>query len=59
MVDTLDGLGHGDVAVGGLADLAGIGLKPHAIETWRSSTEPRFVDKVRDVVGLYMSPRTR
>ncbi|QRP46026.1 IS630 family transposase [Amycolatopsis sp. FDAARGOS 1241] len=32
------------------------GLKPHAIETWKLSTDPQFVDKVRDVVGLYMSP---
>lgn len=32
------------------------GLKPHAIETWKLSTDPLFVDKVRDVVGLYMSP---
>jgi hypothetical protein len=30
------------------------GLKPHAIETWRLSTDPLFVDNVRDVVGLYM-----
>lgn len=32
------------------------GLKPHAIETWKLSTDPLFVDKVRDVVGLYMAP---
>ncbi|MGW1680293.1 IS630 family transposase, partial [Saccharopolyspora sp. NPDC002376] len=32
------------------------GLKPHAVETWKLSTDPQFVDKVRDVVGLYMSP---
>ena len=32
------------------------GLKPHAIETWKLSTDLMFVDKVRDVVGLYMSP---
>ncbi|MFI5613928.1 IS630 family transposase [Amycolatopsis sp. NPDC051903] len=32
------------------------GLKPHAIETWKLSTDPQFVDKVRDVVGLYMAP---
>ncbi len=32
------------------------GLKPHAIETWKLSTDPMFVDKVRDVVGLYLSP---
>jgi transposase len=32
------------------------GLKPHAVQTWKLSTDPQFVDKVRDVVGLYMSP---
>lgn len=32
------------------------GLKPHREETFTLSTDPRFVDKVRDVVGLYMSP---
>ncbi|NEE04806.1 IS630 family transposase [Phytoactinopolyspora halotolerans] len=32
------------------------GLKPHAVETWKLSTDPQFVDKVRDVVGLYMNP---
>ena len=31
-------------------------LKPHAVETWKLSTDPQFVDKVRDVVGLYLSP---
>lgn len=32
------------------------GLKPHAIQTWKLSTDPQFVDKVRDVVGLYLAP---
>jgi transposase len=32
------------------------GLKPHVIQTWKLSTDPQFIDKVRDVVGLYMSP---
>ena len=32
------------------------GLKPHAVETWKLSTDPQFVDKVRDVVGLYLDP---
>lgn len=32
------------------------GLKPHAVETWKLSTDPQFISKVRDVVGLYMSP---
>lgn len=31
-------------------------LKPHIVQTWKLSTDPRFVDKVRDVVGVYLSP---
>jgi transposase len=32
------------------------GLKPHAVQTWKLSTDPEFIAKVRDVAGLYMSP---
>ena len=32
------------------------GLKPHLSETFKLSKDPQFVEKVRDVVGLYMSP---
>jgi transposase len=32
------------------------GLKPHLTETFKLSTDPNFVEKVRDVVGLYLSP---
>jgi transposase len=32
------------------------GLKPHKSETFKLSTDPYFVEKVRNVVGLYMSP---
>jgi transposase len=32
------------------------GLKPHLLETWKLSTDPQFIDKVRDVVGLYLDP---
>jgi transposase len=32
------------------------GLKPHQVETFKLSTDPQFVDKVRDVVGLYVDP---
>lgn len=35
------------------------GLKPHLQETFKLSTDPYFVDKVRDVVGLYMAPPDR
>src|SRR5688572_21218210 len=32
------------------------GLQPHRSEHFQLSTDPLFVEKVRDVVGLYMSP---
>jgi transposase len=32
------------------------GLKPHLRETFKLSTDPFFVEKVRDVVGLYVAP---
>lgn len=35
------------------------GLKPHLQTTFKLSTDPHFVDKVRDVVGLYMAPPER
>lgn len=35
------------------------GLKPHLHETFKFSTDPYFVEKVRDVVGLYLNPPER
>ena len=32
------------------------GLKPHLVDTFKLSTDPQFVDKVRDVVGSYLNP---
>ena len=32
------------------------GLKPHRTEHFKLSPDPQFVDKVRDVVGLYLNP---
>jgi transposase len=34
-------------------------LKPHLSETFKLSTDPFFVEKVRDIVGLYLSPPQR
>jgi len=34
-------------------------LKPHLTETFKLSTDPMFVEKVRDVVGLYLNPPER
>jgi hypothetical protein len=32
------------------------GLKPHLVDTFKLSTDPQFIEKVRDVVGLYLNP---
>src|SRR5262252_2497910 len=32
------------------------GLQPHRLESFKLSTDPRFVAKVRDIVGLYLNP---
>jgi transposase len=32
------------------------GLQPHRSQTFKLSSDPLFVDKVRDIVGLYLSP---
>lgn len=34
-------------------------LQPHRVETFKLSTDPQFVEKVRDIVGLYLSPPDR
>ena len=35
------------------------GLEPHRSETFKLSTDPQFVEKVRDIVGLYLNPPER
>jgi transposase len=35
------------------------GLQPHRVEHWKLSKDPLFVEKVRDVVGLYLDPPER
>ena len=54
--------------VRGLADETGVakssvqrylklfGVQPHRSKTFKLSTDPFFVEKVRDIVGLYMNP---
>lgn len=32
------------------------GLAPHKQDSWKLSKDPQFVDKVHDVVGLYLDP---
>ncbi len=35
------------------------GLQPHRTETFKLSKDPLFIEKVRDVVGLYLNPPER
>lgn len=35
------------------------GLQPHRTETFKLSTDPLFIEKVRDIVGLYLDPPDR
>jgi transposase len=35
------------------------GLQPHRTETFKLSADPLFIEKVRDVVGLYLDPPDR
>src|SRR5436190_8245666 len=32
------------------------GLQPHRVQHFKLSTDPKFIDKLRDVVGLYVDP---
>jgi hypothetical protein len=34
-------------------------LQPHRSETFKLSTDPLFIEKVRDIVGLYLNPPDR
>ena len=36
-----------------------LALQPHRSETFQLSKDPLFIDKVRDIVGLYMNPPDR
>jgi transposase len=35
------------------------GLQPHRVETFKFSADPQFIEKVRDIVGLYLNPPER
>ena len=35
------------------------GLQPHRTETFKLSSDPLFIEKVRDIVGLYINPPDR
>jgi hypothetical protein len=35
------------------------GLQPHRSETFKLSTDPLFIEKVREIIGLYLNPPAR
>src|SRR3981189_2389199 len=35
------------------------GLQPHRSDTFKLSTDPQLIEKVRDIVGLYLDPPDR
>ncbi len=35
------------------------GLQPHRVENFKFSRDPQFVEKVRDIAGLYLNPPDR
>ncbi len=46
--------GVSPATVGRIWDAAG--LQPHRVETFKLSNDPRFLEKLTDVVGLYLNP---
>ena len=39
--------------------MGGHGLKPHLTKTFKLSNDKQFVEKVKDIVGLYLDPPDR
>ena len=58
--DALEHAGHGEGDGAKPDDVSRIwrafGLQPHRTETFKLSPDPLLIDKVRDIVGLYMNP---
>jgi transposase len=59
LVAGLDGCRGWPVEVDGGPDLASVGLKPHLVDTFKLSSDPLFIEKVRDVVGVYLNTPER
>ena len=53
---TRRGGGHRDFEEYGAAPFRLFGVHPHRSKTFKLSTDPLFVEKVRDIVGLYLNP---
>jgi len=70
VIQTLESTPRGEThwSTRGLAEATGLsrmtisriwrafGLQPHRADTFKLSPDPQLVDKVRDIVGLYMNP---
>ena len=56
LVDSLDGRGDGMSQSAVSRIWRAFGLKPHQLESFKLSTDPLFIEKVRDIVGLYLNP---
>jgi hypothetical protein len=55
----LDGQSERAFGVDSRSDLArAFGLQPHRGETFKLSSDQAFVEKARDIVGLYLNPRS-
>jgi transposase len=50
-------VGHSPSTIHGIWQA--FGLQPHRLENFKLSSDPFFVEKVRDIVGLYMAPPER
>ncbi len=59
MEHALDGEGIGPVRFDRASIWNAFSLQPHRSETFKLSTDPQFVEKVRDIVGLYLDPPER
>ena len=56
MVDAVDGGRDRDEPERGQQDLAGVRAEAASVESFKLSPDPQFIDKVRDIVGLYLNP---
>ena len=53
---SVDGSENGAVADRHRRIWRAFGLQPHRVENFKFSKDPQFVEKVRDIVGLYLNP---
>jgi hypothetical protein len=56
LVDPVDGQGTGMSQTAISRVWRAFDLEPHLVGSWKLSTDPRFIDQVCDVVGLYRDP---